>query len=110
MVIKPEGGFINTRISTPEPDWTTNDKEYSFGPFSEKGFEWRVTKHPDGSVEVWVSGPFRQSFHVADIPSIPISPTSRHPDKVDLMIEWKENKLRVRFNMVAVASLEVQAA
>lgn len=107
MVIKPEGGFINTRISTPDADWITNDREYTFGPFSEKGFEWKVAKHAGGRVEVWVSGPFGQSFHVEDIPAIPISPSSRHPEKADLMIEWKEHKLRIRFNMVAVAALEV---
>lgn len=110
MIIKPEGGFINTRISAPDPDWTTNDKSYTFGPFTEKGFEWKVAKHAGGQTEVWVSGPFGQSFHVENIPSIPISPTSRHPDKVDLMVEWKENKLRVRFNTIAVAVLEAEPA
>lgn len=110
MIVKPEGGFINTRIFAPEPDWITNDKSYSFGPFREKGFEWRVTKHPGGKTEVWVDGPFGQSFHIDDILSIPISPTSRHPDKVDLMVEWKENKLRVRFNAIAVATLEASPA
>lgn len=110
MIIKPQGGFINTRISAPDPDWTTNDKDYSFGPFTEKGFEWKVAKHSDRSAEVWISGPFGQSFHADDIASIPISPTSRHPDKVDLMIEWKEQTLRVRFNTVAVATLEAAPA
>jgi hypothetical protein len=110
MILKPGGGFINTRISSPDKDWVSNDKEYTFGPFGDQGFEWSVAKHPGGNAEVWVSGPFGQSFHVEDIPTIPISPTSRHPDKVDLMIEWKEHKLRVRFNMIAVAALEVTPA
>lgn len=111
MVLKKEGGFIQTWLQGKDADWTTNGTAYQFGPFSDRGFQWGVRKDADGSVVVSVSGPFGQSFEVGDIRAIPPSPGAQSPGKrVNLMIEWKDGVLRVRLNMVAVAKVELATA
>ena len=111
MVLKPEGGFIQTWLQHRDADWPTNDTAYTFGPFRDRGFEWGVVKHADGTVDVSVSGPFNQTFNVSGIESIPPSPGAEKPGKrVNLMLEWKEGVLRVRLNMVAVGTRTLATA
>lgn len=111
MILKPEGGFIDTWLTDHDGDWATNEKDYAFGPFEERGFRWAVEKHGDGSAKVEVTGPFGQSFVFDDIARIPPSPGSEKPGKrVMLMIEWKEGTLRVRLNMVVVKTHETKPA
>jgi hypothetical protein len=111
MILKKYGGFIQTWLHAKDDDWTTNGETYRFGPYTDRGFEWGAVKHSDGSVAAHVTGPFGQSFSFTGIARIPPSPGAPAPGRrVNLMIEWKEGVVRLRLNMVGVATAEAVTA
>ncbi len=61
MSIEQEG-TVTFALSHAHADWATNEQGYRFAPVNSHGVTVEASKHPDKTVEVRISGPFRQQF------------------------------------------------
>lgn len=91
-VALPSEGTIVFSVSHPHQDWCTNQQAYSFGRIVKGPIAVVPQKHPDGTMELDISGLTGQPLTIRR----PI-PASEQPG-VTVAITWTESKITVYLN------------
>jgi len=90
-------GSVSFKINHADPDWSTNDKLYKFGPFGDnKSLDVLVLKHEDRSLEIRIV--FEHFAHTVTGP-MPPAPAGGLP----IVLSWENSELTVWLNGVVAA-------
>ncbi len=90
QLLNADEGTVEFWVRHDHADWMTNSNSYRFGPFSASWMSVQVEKHPDGMVDVSLSGVFGEDFGF------------RHPipqgEALHIAISWEKPTVSLYFS------------
>jgi hypothetical protein len=97
----PEG-TITFWLKHQHPDWPSNSNGYYFGPFSHEDLSVKAVKHPDKTLELFVSGPSGRSFEFKHpVPECP-------PKGLMVVITWTPKEMKLYLNTKLTETRQIE--
>jgi hypothetical protein len=92
-------GSIAARVTHQHPDWPTNGTNYRFDLPGHAPISWRAAKNADGTLSVWVQGPFNGGYEFR-------VPMPACPDgQLHIGLRWAKGEISLYLNGQPVKTL-----